>query len=175
LLKRSLLLGLALAFALESAEPEFVDESQSGTSGEYRSISIDHSGQLQILLASGKQIQAPKLRGQEGFDTPLLSPDHRTAGWLAIYYPDPQNRGMQIARSLVLYRGGRILQKFATEQTFWDWQFQDGGKRVAYSTGPTHGGAAECVLREVDSGRVIARYDLHSGASQPAWARTLRQ
>ena len=106
---------------------------------------------------------------------PRLSPDHGTAGWLAIYYPDPQNRGMQIAGDLVLYRNGKILQRFRTEQTFWDWQFQDDGKRVAYSTGPTHGGAAECVLRDSETGYVIARYHIHGAAEQPAWALTLRQ
>ena len=154
---------LLSALSLTAAEPV------------YRSASVDRSGQLHITLASGRQISAPKLRDQEGFDSPLISLDHLTVGWLAIYYPDPTNRGLQAAGKLVLYRAGRILRSFSTEQTFWGWEFQENGKRVAYSTGPTHGGAAECVLRDVDSGRIIARYDIHSGAEQPAWARKLRQ
>jgi hypothetical protein len=162
LCKTALTVGLLLAVAA-AAQPE------------YKSVSIDRSGQLHIELASSKQIRPPKLRYQEGFDTPLISPDHHTVGWLAIYYPDPSNPGMQIAGKLVLYRAGRILRTFDAGQTFWGWEFQDGGKRVAYSTGPTHGGAAECVLRDINSGRVVARYDIHSGTEQPAWARTLRQ
>jgi hypothetical protein len=160
----SIVVGVVLAASIASAvQPE------------YKSTSIDPSGQLHIELASGKQIQAPKLRDQDGFDTPLISPDHHTVGWLATYQNPSNRRGARFAGKLVLYRGARILRTFDTEQTFWGWEFQDGGKHVAYSTGPTHGGAAECVLRDVDSGRVIARFDIHSGAEQPAWARTLHQ
>src|SRR5947209_6763751 len=141
---------------------------------EYRSVSIDSSGQLHIVLASGKQVVPQKLADQVAFDSPLILPDQHTVGWLVLFR-DPTNAGAQIAGKLVLYRGGRILHTFSTEQTFWDWQFQDGGKRVAYSTGPTHSGAAECVLREVDSSRIVARYEIRSGVEQPGWARTLRQ
>jgi hypothetical protein len=147
----------------------------SAAQSEYRSVSIDRSGQLHIVLASGKEIQPPKLRYQDGFDTPLISPDHRTVGWLATYTNPGNPRGSQIPGKLVLYRAGRNLRSFDTESTIWGWEFQDGGKRVAYSTGPTHGGATECVLRDVDSGSIVARYDIHSGAEQPAWARNLRQ
>jgi hypothetical protein len=74
----------------------------------------------------------------------------------------------------VLYRAGRVIQNFPTEQTFWDWQFQDGGKRVAYSTGPTHGGAAQCVLRDVDTGKIVDRWLPKEGPDAPPWAVTLR-
>ena len=92
-------------------------------------------------------------------------------------YPSPpgtEYAGEPIAGALALYSSGRIIHTFGTEQTFWDWQFQDGGKRVAYSTGPRHGGAAECVLRDVDSGKMVARWLVKDGDEPPAWARTLR-
>ena len=107
----------------------------------------------------------------------MISPDAQTAGWLAMY-PDPAivyYEGAQIAGKLVIYRAGRVLHTFTTEQMFWDWQFRDGGKRVAYSTGPAHGGAAECVLRDVDSGRTLGRWRVKPGSGPPVWARTLRQ
>ncbi len=88
-------------------------------------------------------------------------------------YPDPP--GDPLAGKLVIYRAGQMLHTFTTVQVFWDWQFQDGGKRVAYSTGPTHGGAAQCVLRDVDSGHVVARWLVHSGNQPPAWSLDLRQ
>lgn len=144
---------------------------------EYRSVSVDQDGQLHIVLDSGKEIRPPKSRGQVSFGVPLISLDRRSVGWLAIF-PDPaniNNQGTPIAFRLVIYRSGRLLHTFSTEQSFWDWQFQDGGKRVAYSTGPTHGGAAECVLRDVDSGRILARWRVRQGSDRPAWAGSLRQ
>ena len=92
-------------------------------------------------------------------------------------YPDPTITyyKAQIGGSLVIFRAGRVIHTFTTEQVFWDWQFQDGGKQVAYSTGPTHGGAAECVLRDVESGRTIGRWRVKEGQAPPSWAQTLRQ
>ncbi len=139
---------------------------------QYRTVSIDDRGTLHIGLDSGKTIEAPKFPGQTAFAKAAIAADHRTIGWLAIY---PNETIGPIAGRLVLYRSGRVLHSFATEQVFWDWQFRDGGKQVAYSTGPTHGGAAECVLRDVDSGRVVARWQTRSGGEPPDWAKNLHQ
>ena len=142
----------------------------------YRSVSVDAGGQLHIVLDSGKELLPRKARGQVSFGGPMISPDRRTVGWLEMY-PDPTityYKGAQIAFNLVIYQGGRVLHTFTTEQMFWDWQFQDGGKRVAYSTGPTHGDATECVLRDVDSGRRLARWLVKQGSDPPVWAQTLQ-
>jgi hypothetical protein len=111
----------------------------------YKSVSIDQSGALHILLDSGKEVLAPKDKDQAGFDSPQISSDGKTVGWLALFpfpRPDPSDYDPgPIAGSLVLYRDGRILHTFETEQIFWVWHFLRGGSQVAYSTGPTHGGA----------------------------------
>ena len=143
----------------------------------YRSVSVDERGQLHIVLDSGKEILPRKTRGQVSFDSPLISPDYRTVGWLVLY-PDlsfTNYASDPIPGKLILYRADRVLHTFATEQSFWDWQFQDGGKQVAYSTGPTHGGAAECLLRDVESGNIVARWRVKSGSEPPAWSQNLRQ
>ena len=139
---------------------------------QYQTVSIDDRGKLLIGLDSGKTIEAPKFRGQGAFAKAAIAGDRTTVGWIAMY---PNEAVGEIAGRLVLYRKGRILHSFATEQVFWDWQFRDGGKRVAYSTGPTHGGAAECVLRDVDSGRVVARWQIRNGGEPPDWAKNLHQ
>lgn len=147
-------------------------------SGEkYKSASVDQSGQLHILLDSGKEVLPNKIKGQVSFNNPKLSPDRRTIGWV-VMYPDISSTGYEgtpLAFNLVLYRAGRVLRTFATEPTLWDWEFQARGKRVAFSTGPTHGGATECILRDVDSGRTVARWRVREGVQAPAWTRTLRQ
>lgn len=144
----------------------------------YRSVSIDDSGRLHIVTSSGQEILPPKLRAQIAFGGPRIAPDGRTVGWLVLY-PDPTapggtSAGDPLAGALALYRDGRIIHTFDTDQIFWDWQFLDGGKRVAFSTGPTHGGAAECVLRDVDSGKLLAAWHVNNGEEPPAWAKDLR-
>lgn len=137
----------------------------------YRSVSVDKSGQLHIVLDSGKDILPEKAPGQTSFDRPLISPDDHTIGWLVnVADPGYGSYFREVSVELVIYRAGRVLHRFRTEQTFWDWDFRDAGKQVAYSTGPTHGGAAECALRDVESGRIVARWWVKSGSEPPPWA-----
>ena len=136
---------------------------------------LTKAGNCTSSLILEKRFCPKKLGGQVSFGDPTISRDHRTVGWL-VMYPDPTivyYKGAEIAFKLVIFRAGRVLHTFTTEQMFWDWHFQDGGKRVAYSTGPTHGGAAECVLRDVDSGRTVAHWWVKKGSEPPAWAQTL--
>ena len=142
----------------------------------YRAASIDDSGQLHITLNNGNEVLPPRLHGQAAFSSPGISADHRTVGWLA-QYPNPFSEARRdlLSGALVLYRNGRILHRFDTDQIFWDWHFQDGGKRVAYSTGPTHRGAAECVLIDASSGKVIARWSVTPNGTPPGWAEPLRR
>jgi hypothetical protein len=144
-----------------------------------RAVRIDAKGQLYIMLDSGREVLAPKVPGQTAFSSPLISPDRRTVGWLVMYpYPRSSPEAYDpgpIAGSLVLYRADKILHQFTTEvQVVWDWQFHDDGKRVAYATGPTHGDAAQCVLREVESGRITETWSVGKGEKAPLWAQGLR-
>ena len=141
----------------------------------YRSASVDNQRQLHIVLETGKEILPRKFPGQTSFDDPKISPDSRTAGWI-VSYANPNREGFaDISLELVVFRAGRILHRFNREFFFWDWEFQAGGKQAAYSLGPPHGGATECVLREVDSGRVIARWPVQKGSEPPDWAKRLRR
>jgi hypothetical protein len=54
----------------------------------YRSISVDESGQLDIVLDSGSEQMPRKIQGQVSFDSPQISADRRTVGWL-VNYPFP--------------------------------------------------------------------------------------
>jgi len=78
-----------------------------------------------------------------------------------------------LAAELVLYQQGHVIRRFTTDQTFWDWKFRNGGKQVAYATGPTHGGASQCLLRDISSGRVVARWMVTESGPPPAWAKDL--
>lgn len=139
-------------------------------------VAVDVEGQLRLFDDSGVETLAPKVRAQSGFADPKISPDGLTVGWLALY-PDPSGSeaAAGIPGTLVLFRNGRVICKFPAAQIFWDWRFEDGGRRVAYSVGPTHGGAVECVLREVISGKFAARWPVKAGGAPPDWAKELRR
>lgn len=145
----------------------------------YRSVSVDDAGQLHIVSESGKEIRPKKTQGQVSFNAALISADFRTVGWLVMYpFPVPPGSDYHagpIPGGLAIYRAGRVIHTFTTQQVFWDWQFQDGGKRVAYSMGPTHGGAAECVLRDVETGGIVAHWWVTSDTEPPSWTRDLRK
>jgi hypothetical protein len=75
---------------------------------------------------------------------------------------------VEVAGGLVIYRAGHVVRRFPGP--IWDWQFQDGGKRVAWSFGFLHGGVQGCVLADVDSGRTVSQWSRESGAEPPDWA-----
>ena len=147
----------------------------SADASRYRSLSVDREGRLHIVLDSGKEILPRKRPDQTSFGGPMISPDRRSVAWLAMY-PDPTityYKGAELGFELVAYRDGHS-HVFPTDQMFWDRQFQSGGRCIAYSTGPTHGGAAQCILRDVESGRVLAHWWVKPDTDPPAWAATLR-
>lgn len=142
----------------------------------YRSATVDATGQLHIMLASGREVLPKRIKNQVAFGEASVSPNHKTVGWLA-YYPYPgvsYNKVDPIPQSLVLYQSGRILHTFPTGQIFWSWEFLNGGSQVAYSTGPTHGGGGECVLRDVQTGSVLAQWFPERDSDQPIWTKGLR-
>lgn len=160
-------MALILSAALLAADPT------------YSSVFVDDTGQLHIVPESGQELLPKKIQGQVVFDSALMAPDSRTIGWL-VMYPYPNLPGDDYAASpipgaLAIFRAGRVIHTFTTQQVFWDWQFQDGGKRVAYSTGPTHGGASECTLRDIGTGKMIAHWRVKSDTEPPPWARSLRK
>jgi len=142
----------------------------------FRDAVIDDAGQLHITLANGKEVMPPTLEGQTAFESPAISADHLTVGWLADY-ADSVTPGevVTLPHALVIYAAGRIVQTFRPDHSFYDWQFRSGGKQVAYSTGPLHGGASECVLAETSSGRVIEKWLVTNDAAPPEWANGLNR
>jgi hypothetical protein len=77
-------------------------------------------------------------------------------GWLAEFQdtssPSPIDPDALV---LVVYRNGRTIRSVSGAPIVWDWRFERGGKAIAYSTGSRHGGANDCLLIEIDSGKVL--------------------
>jgi hypothetical protein len=114
----------------------------------------------------------PKEKGQVGISEAQVAADG-TAGWLVEYNVDTVSN--PISGMLVLWRDGKVIQRFQSEQVFYSWAFYAGGKQVAYHDGPLHGEtASHCELHDVTTGRVIDKWDGDLDAdSKPAWTAGL--
>ena len=149
----------------------------------YRAVTVDPAGQLHITTEDGRTITPLKKSWQSGFADPKISPDKQTVGCLVESYVeaiDPQTGkhtrvdSQPIANPLILFRKGRIIQTFTADAIFWDWTFQQNGQQVAYCSGPTHGGASECLLRDTKTGRILQEWQVSQDTEPPAWAANLR-
>lgn len=136
-------------------------------------VSAGPDGAAQITLGGGHSITIPKERDQVGVGDGQIASDG-TVGWLAEF--SVEGVSYPVARTLIIWRAGKIIRRFRTEQTFYSWAFYAHGTQVAYHDGPLHGELkSHCELHDVASGRTIAVWDgdLASGSSRPVWTEGL--
>jgi hypothetical protein len=136
-------------------------------------VSTRPDGAAQITLANGKKATISKEPGQTGIREIRIASDG-TVGWLVEYRLDAVSD--PIAGTLIVWRAGKIIQRFSTQQSFYSWTFHAEGKQVAYHVGPLHGETkSRCELHDVRSGRLVAIWDgdLESGNNRPAWTKGL--
>ena len=141
--------------------------------GQAVSVSALRDGAAQVTLANGRKARIPKEPGQTGITETRTAPDG-TVGWLAEYRVEAVS--YPIAGTLIVWRAGKIIQRFSTGQSFYSWTFYAGGKQVAYHTGPLHGELkSHCELHDTGNGRLIAMWDGDLGTEndRPAWTKQL--
>jgi hypothetical protein len=137
--------------------------------GRFDTVFVDASGQLHIATTDHRYMQPPKDSDQVGFDKAAISPDRRSAGWLALFpncctsYPVPLK--------LVVYHDGAVRAFMGTELPVWRWRFDSTSTRVAFYQETVHGGfGAHYELRDIVTGDLIAQYDPSDSIPTPAWA-----
>jgi len=133
----------------------------------------DTQHNVHVTSANGKNTTVASEAAQVGIDAIKVADDKQTAGWLALY-KDPDG-GSPVAGRLVLWRGGRIMRSFPTDQTFWSWAFEHNAEQVSYHVGPKHGEtASHCELHDLRTGRLLASWDGDlEGSKRPAWTNKL--
>jgi hypothetical protein len=136
-------------------------------------VYTDHRQQTHVALTNGKNTVVGGERGQVGIDSIQIAKDGRTAGWLVLY-ANPDG-GSALAGTLVVWRSGKIIQRFKADQTFWSWAFYANAAQVAYHVGPAHGqDTSHCELHDVEGGRQLASWDGDlDDANRPPWTRGL--
>jgi hypothetical protein len=133
----------------------------------------DKSGVVHIVSDGGQDTTVPKNKGQIGAEEIIISNDRRTAGWLVVYpYGEPDRGWENLYGELVLWRNGKVLRRFDTEQVFWSWGFWQDGKQIRFHTGPLHH-AGRFELHDLETGRLLAAVDEEVTQTLPDWAESL--
>jgi len=125
-----------------------------------------------VTTRDHRQVVVAKDADQVGLDRVVVSSDHSAVGWLAMYpncctsYPIPLK--------LMVYSGGRLRVLSPNELPIWYWSFRNGAREVCYQQETVHGGfGVRYELREVATGKLLARFEPGHGGSKPAWAKEL--
>ncbi|HKE86091.1 MAG TPA: hypothetical protein VKB50_20165 [Vicinamibacterales bacterium] len=154
--------------------------SSAAAAERYVRATVGEDGQLRIATAAGRTIEPIKETDQVRFAKPEIAPGGGAVGWLAEYancctsYP--------IALKLMIRSGDRVRAFAGNGLPIWQWGFQSGGSQFAFHQETVHGGlGVHYELRDVASGRLIARYDPAVGADNqvlpsqnvPAWVAEL--
>ncbi len=136
-------------------------------------VFVDKNGRVHIRTRDGGEQVVPGEPHQRGIESVQTAPDGQTVGWL-VDYSDPDNSSPD-AGKLVIFRGGRIVRRFDSDQVFGSWTFYAQEAQVAYHVGPIHGEeSSHCELRDVKTGRLLAQWngDLDD-TKRPQWAKGL--
>lgn len=148
----------------------------------YASAAIDSDGNLRITTSDHRTIVVRKAPGQSAFRGPVLSTD-RTAVGAQADYPNCCT-SYDIPLQLVVYADG-TSHWFAGSLPIFDWQFMDGGKRVAYGQQTVHWACSiHYELRDISSERLLESADIPEPCGQtpnppavamPKWVIELRE
>jgi hypothetical protein len=152
---------------------KFLSHDTTSSAKSIAKIDIGADGQIHVIDSGGREFVAPKEKDQVSVAAPLLAENRLAAGWLVesgnccTSYP--------IALMLVIYRPGKLLQRLGNGMMICDWNFEAGGKQVAFSTNTVHGDLApHYELRDTQTGRLIAKWDGPLNRKSPTWAARLR-
>ncbi len=129
---------------------------------------IDANHVLAIYYSDGKKAQPPKQKDQVGVSSAAVAEDKQTVGYLVQY----ENSGTSypVPLSLVLYKSGKILQRFNNGRPISEWYFWSAGTDVAIHTTAVHGAEGHhFALYDVGNGRLIDEWTGLPNEKAPKW------
>jgi len=137
-------------------------------------IFIGSDGLVSIVQSDGKLVQPSKEKEQVGGRSPMFSDDRKAVGWLVD--SDFCCTSYPIQLMLVVYTPGKPLRHFTGDgRAIFRWGFVDGGKRVAFYQDFLHGTPGpHYELHDVESERLIEKWDGDLTPRAPAWTRGLQ-
>jgi hypothetical protein len=127
----------------------------------------DDRGTLHILTADGRDhtIEPKKWQAGGGFSGIQIGPDRGTVGWLVNRKLTPLEAGgsdpYTVAVELDIWRDGRIIRRFHSDQDIRYWTFLKNGSQVSFRKAPLHGDMSSyCTLFDVSTGKQLATCSL---------------
>lgn len=122
---------------------------------------------MHILTADGRDhmILPKKWQAGGGFDGIEIAPDRGTVGWLVYKKLTPleagENDSHLVALELDIWRGGRIIRRFHSDQDIRFWIFLKNGSQVSFRKATLHGNmSSDCTLLDVRTGKQLATCSL---------------
>lgn len=134
-------------------------------------IGPDHRVYLQ-WTGRPEQVQAP---GEKQTDTEDLriAPDRSVAAWL-VGRTDVSDANYPETFELLVAWNGRHAQSIFPGRVIYEWQFVDGGQRIAAWDQTGHGGQfGKATLYDSHTGKLLAEWHPGSKKAPPAWATPL--
>ena len=130
---------------------------------------------LHVILGNATEIQPPNEKDQVGFSSPMISPDDRAVGWLADF--DFCCTSYPTDLALVIYRPGKPIRRFTGDgRAIFRWRFFAGSEQVGFYQDFLHGTSAQHYeLRDVETERLIEKWDGDLTPVAPSWVRELAQ
>jgi hypothetical protein len=148
----------------------------------YESVAVDEDGRLAITASDRKTILVGKDKDQSSFSEPIVS-SARTAVGAQAMFPNCCT-SYDIPLQLVVYANGKVHRFTGNGLPIFQWQFADGGARVAYGQEPVHSGCLiHYELRDVRTERLIGAADVPQECGEvpetravkmPKWVSELR-
>ena len=139
----------------------------------FSKVYVGSDGLAHLVDATGKDTPFPKEQGQVAVDSPDISEDKQSVGWLV--EEDNCCTSYPIPTGLFVLRSGK-KHRLGTGQMVYDWCFIKGGKEVALSAGPVHNPDGQDVVRfDTESGKQLQEWYGDLEAPRPAWAACIGQ
>ncbi|MES1260207.1 MAG: carboxypeptidase-like regulatory domain-containing protein [Acidobacteriota bacterium] len=128
-----------------------------------------------VIKDDGKVIHPAQEEGQVGSSSPRISEDRTAAGWLV--ESDSCCTSYPLEFMLVVYRSDKPLRRFTGDgRAIFAWKFVNSGHQISlYQSFPHGPPVGHYELRDIESGRLVGRWDENVTAPMPAWARALRR
>jgi hypothetical protein len=126
----------------------------------YVEATVDQQGQLRIRVDGGHEIRPKLSNGQVGFDTPAISPDRRSVGWLGLFPNCCTSYPIPLTLSVMTEGRTRVFVKIGSQPPIFFWCFEADGKQIAFHQETVHGElGVHYELRDVANGRLAAEWN----------------
>jgi hypothetical protein len=129
-----------------------------------------------LMFRGGKETAVPWLAEQSGCDDVKISADHHSAGWVIFQSGAIADGTSPIATGVTIFSANRPVRHYGDGLVVWDWRFA-GADRVVLSTNTAHGPQTNdphFVLYDLNSGKLLRKWNGVGGSKVPSWAAGLR-